>query len=447
MAKIVPFKGYRYSPTNVDIADVVAPPYDVIGEEERKLLHDRHSHNIAKLEKGEDLPGDSPDDNKYTRARHSLEEWIAEGTLIRDDKPSIYVYEQQYQFGGDKPRTRRGFMALARLEDHDSGVIQGHEHTLMAPKQDRLKLLRECRANLSPIFSLFSQSGGAIDSALVEIAFTPPVYDFVDATMTRNRLWVVQDQETIDLLCSQLKDHSIIIADGHHRYETALIYRHIQRSASSAGPSASPEEAPHDYILMMFVNLDGEGVTIYPIHRIIYDLPDFDPDEFRRRLSKNFELTTYPFTCSDCEEIEQDLLRDMAQIGEDTHSFGLYMGGDRYDFLKAKDPEQLRSLIDDSHGDARRSLDVSIVQSIILRDILNIDLEHISKEEHVRYTPTAKNALEAVRGGQAQIALLLNPTRADQVKSVTAEGERMPQKSTFFYPKLLTGLVINRFDD
>ena len=443
MAKVVPFKGFRYNSSNIDIADVVAPPYDVIGDDGRDLLHQRHVNNITKLIKGKDLPGDSPEENKYTRASKSFRDWMSSGVLERDEKPSIYVYEQQYQFGGDKPRIRRGFIALAQLEDLESGVILGHEHTLMQPKQDRLSLLKECRANLSPIFSLFSQPDGGIDSILVEIAFTPPAYDFVDDTMTRNRLWVVDDAEIISSLCSQLEDKSIIIADGHHRYETALIYRHIRRN----DPQTSSGDGAHNYIMMMFVNLDGEGVTIYPIHRIVHDLVDFDPDAFRRRLEEHFELTSYPFTCSDCEEIGQKLLRDMELIGEETHSFGLYMGGKRYEFLRAKDPERLHRLIDDNLSEGRKALDVSVVQSIILRDMLGIQADDISKQKHVRFTPTARNALEAVRRQEAQIALLLNPTSPEQVRAVTAEGGRMPQKSTFFYPKLLSGLVINSLED
>ena len=443
MAKILPFRGYRYDPSRIDIAQVVAPPYDVIGDKDCELLHERHPNNIARLIKSKESAGDGPDDNKYIRARKSLDAWISDGTLKREEKPCIYVYEQQYQYSGDKPRTRRGFMALARLEGQDTGVIRGHEHTLMKPKQDRLNLLKECRANLGPIFSLFSESEGMIDSLLVEIAFTPPIYDFVDDTMTRNRLWTVDDQGTIDTLCSRLKNQPIIIADGHHRYETSLIYRHIRRSTETAGVT----DAPYEYIMMMFVNLEGEGVTIYPIHRIVHDLPDFDPEEFRRKLGEHFELTEYAFSCSDCEEIECDLLRDMTGIGKNTHSFGLYMGGRLCYLLKAKDPQKLRDLVDDTLSENRKALDVSIVQSAILCDMLGIDPENISKQENVRFTPSARNALEAVRRGDAQIALLLNPTRPEQVKAVTSEGERMPQKSTFFYPKLLSGLVINRFDD
>ena len=442
MAKIVPFRGLRYDPSRVKIEKVVAPPYDVIGDEERDLLYDRHPNNIVRLIRGKGMLEDGLEENKYTRARKFFEDWIAGGVFRRDEQPCIYAYEQQYQYSGDKPRTRRGFIALARLEDEGSGVILGHEHTLMQPKQDRLSLLRECRANLSPIFSLFSPPTGAIDSILVEVAFTPTDYDFVDDNMIRNRLWVVTDSAIIESLTSQIKDKSIIIADGHHRYETALIYRHIRRSDKSA----SSEEGPHNYVMMMFVNLDGEGVTIYPIHRTVHGMADFDQSVFRRRLKEHFEITNYPFTCSDCEEIEQELLQDMARIGKTTHSFGLYLGGKRFYFLKTKHPDRLHQLIDDTQSEGRKALDVSVVQSIILRDILGIDTDNISREEHVRYTPSARNALERVRRGEAQIALLLNPTKPEQVKAITSEGERMPQKSTFFYPKLLSGLVINRFD-
>jgi uncharacterized protein (DUF1015 family) len=442
MAKIVPFKGLRYNPSKVEINNVIAPPYDVIGEEGRELLHDRHQNNIVRLIKGKDLPDDGPDENKYTRAGKCLDDWIADGVLVRDVQPCVYAYEQQYQYLGDKPRTRRGFIALVRLEDDDSRVILGHEHTLMKPKLDRLSLMKECRANLSPVFSLFSQPDGKIDSILVEMAFTPSTYDFVDDNMIRNRLWVVSDPEIIDSLTSPLEEQSVIIADGHHRYETSLIYRHIRRRLENV----SDEDNSHDYTMMMFVNLDGEGVTIYPIHRIVYGIADFDPDLFRRRLEEHFELTAYPFTDSNREDIERTLMQGMARMGKTTHSFGLYLGGNRLDLLKARDPDRLRQMISDSLSESRKSLDVSVVHSVILHGILGLDLENISKEEHVRYTPTAQNALGAVRRGEAQIALLLNPTKPEQVKAITAHGDRMPQKSTFFYPKLLSGLVINRFD-
>lgn len=439
MARIIPFRGLRYDPSRVNPGDIVAPPYDVITDEQNEFLHRRHPNNIARLTNPKDMPGDDAQNNKYTRARQDLLGWAADGVLRRDDRPAIYVYEQEYKYSADSPRVRRGFIALARLEDETSGAILGHEQTHMLPKRDRLNLLRECKANLSPIFSLYSQPGGSIDSTLVEIAFTPPVYDFVDDNAVRNRLWVVTDPAVIDDISSQMRDKPIIIADGHHRYETALIYRHIRRSEKPA----DSEDAPYNYTMMMFVNLDGEGVTIYPIHRLIHGLQDFDPHLFRKRLEEYFEVTPSFFDCSNCETTAKKLMADLGRLGETTHAFGLYLGGDKLELLRSRDDIKLRNMVDKAHCESYRTLDVAIAEAVILKSILGIGSPALPKEDHVRYTPFDAGALTSVRAGDAQIALLLNPTKPEQVKAVTYEGEKMPQKSTYFYPKLLSGLVIN----
>jgi uncharacterized protein (DUF1015 family) len=441
MAKIVPFRGYRYDLSKVDMEKVVAPPYDVISDDECDMFYERHPHNIIRLIRGKEHAGDGDHDNKYTRARELLTEWTAKGIIRQEERPSIYVYEQQYKYSEDKPRLRRGFIALAHLEDQNSGAILGHERTLLQPKQDRLNLVKECKANLSPIFSLYSQPDGSIDSMLVETAFTPPALEFLDDNNIRNRLWIVSDPSIIDSLSRQLMDKSIIIADGHHRFETALIYRGLRREHEKDGAA----DAPYDYVMMMFVNLDGEGVTIYPVHRVVHGIPDFDPDLFHRNLGKYFHIAVFHATGADMDRALSNLTNEMAASGRARHTFGLYLGGNRLEMLRAKDNTRLRELVDKEHCESFRTLDVSILQTVILQTILGIDIESISKEEHLHYTPSGNAALEMVRCGEAQIALLLNPTRPEQVRAVTYEGEKMPQKSTYFYPKLLSGLVINKF--
>jgi uncharacterized protein (DUF1015 family) len=301
--------------------------------------------------------------------------------------------------------------------------------------------MKECKANLSPIFALYSQPEGTVDSLLAQIAASPAEYDFVDDNGIRNKLWVVSDAGLINRLTAEMENRALIIADGHHRYETALIYRHIRRSEKSA----ASDEALYNYTMMMFVNLDS-GVTIYPVHRILFDLPGFDPAVFRSKLSEYFDIIPTKFGCLNCEETARNLLKDMAREGQMRHSFGLYLGGDSLELLSSKNDIKLRELVDKSHCESFRTLDVAIAQDVILREILGINTGTISKEEHVRYTPSEGKALEAVRRGEAQAALLLNPTKPEQVKAVTYEGEKMPQKSTYFYPKLLSGLVVNRFE-
>lgn len=440
MAKIIPFTGFRYNPATVDVKDVVAPPYDVISPGQRDLLYEREPHNIVRLTNTKEMPDDGPQE-KYVRARRHLEEWIAAGVLRREEHPSVYFYEQQYQYHADEPRVRRGFIALARLEEQESGVILGHEQTLMPAKYDRLNLMKECKANLSPIFSLYSQPEGTIDAILAEKAGTPTDHDFIDDNGIRNRLWVVSDEAVINRLTAEMSDKRIVIADGHHRYETALIYRHIRRNEKKA----DSEEALYNYVMMMFINIDG-GVTIYPVHRVIFDIPDFRAAEFREKLAEYFEIVRTSFNCSNCEEAARSLLKQMASEGETRHAFGLYLGGDNLEFLRSRDDIRLRDLVEKKHCESFRTLDVAIAQAVIFQKILGIDTGTISKEQHIRYTPSEEAALGAVRRGEAQAALLMNPTKPEQVKAVTYEGEKMPQKSTYFYPKLLSGLVINRFN-
>lgn len=441
MAKIIPFRGYRFNPAKVELKDVVAPPYDVITPEQRDFLHNRHPNNIVRLTNPKEMPGDGPQENKYVRARRSLEDWIASGVLVRDEQSCIYVYEQNYHYPGDMPHVRRGFIALTRLEEQESKVILGHEQTLMPAKYDRLNLMKECRANLSPIFSLYSQTEETIDSTLAETAAAPACYDFLDDNGIRNRVWVVKDSDIIGRLASEMNKKPLIIADGHHRYETALIYRHIRRNEKKG----FDEDAPYNYTMMMFVNLDS-GVTIYPIHRIVFDLQDFDVGNFREKLSEYFEIVPAFFDCSNCEETARRLLSQMADESTKRHSFGLYLGGDKLELLLSRDDIKLRELVPKNHCESFRTLDVAVLQAVIFQKLLGIDTGTISKEEHVRYTPSGEEALDAVRRGEAQMALLLNATKPEQVKAVTYEGEKMPQKSTFFYPKLLSGLVINRLD-
>jgi uncharacterized protein (DUF1015 family) len=440
MAKIIPLKGFRYDATKVNLGDVVAPPYDVISPEQRDFLYERDPYNIVHLTNTKEMPGDGPQD-KYVRAGKYLEEWISAGILRQEQQPSFYIYEQRYQYQGDEAHVRRGFMALARLEEQESGVILGHEQTLMPAIYDRLNLMKECKANLSPIFALYSQSEKTIDAILAERAKAPAEYSFVDDNGVQNKLWVVSDQGFIDRLSNEIGDKRIVIADGHHRYETALIYRHIRRSERNL----YSEDALYNYVMMMFVNLDS-GVTIYPIHRIIFDVPGFDPTEFRRKLAEYFEIEKTSFNCSTCEESAKNLLKRMANEADIRHTFGLYLGGDSLELLRSKNDIRLRNLVEDKHCESFKSLDVAIAQAVIFQKILGIDTGTISREEHVKYTPSEGAALESVRRGEAQAALLMNPTKPEQVKAVTYEGEKMPQKSTFFYPKLLSGLVINRFN-
>lgn len=444
MAEIFPFRAWRYNPQKVRLADVVTQPYDKITPEmqERYLAADPF-YNFIRIEKGPATKADTPSNNVYTRARLSLETWIREGVLLRDEQPAIYPYFQEYTVPGtDILRTRKGLIALGRLEDYSAGVVFRHEHTLPGPKADRLDLLRQTRTQTGLLFLLYQDPERATDILLNRAAECDPVAEVTDELGVTHRLWAITDPGPVGELVRLLAAKRLLIADGHHRYETALAFRNeCRQAAGSRDPSA-----PHERAMMALFNSDGEGLTILPTHRLIFGLPDFSFDAFRGRLEPEFECRNYPFA----SPVERGpalkrLCDDLAlQQGKRT-AIGAYAGtGSFHLFLLRRDADLARLLPDLTPSERR--LDVVLLHRRMLEQGLGITPNDVSCEKRVGYEREIAAAIAAVDAGQAQLALLLNPAPIGLVTEAAFAGRVLPEKSTDFYPKLLSGLTLYRLD-
>src|SRR3989441_692593 len=332
MAEITPFRSVLYDPAKVsDVTAVVAPPYDVIGPAERTALYERHPCNVVRLELGREHPGDGPQDNRYTRAKRFLEEWLRGGVLRRDGRPAIYLYAVEYRLPSGEVRTMRGFLSLVKLEEFGTGRIFPHENTRAAAKDDRYQLLETCRSNFSPIFSLYSDPAGDIIRTLESDDVSSRIgVTVTDSDGGHHRLWTVTDPAALERVVAAMKPLPLFIADGHHRYESALRYRNAQRKAH--GESST---LPSDWVLMYFSNLDDPGLTILPTHRILPGPLPCPVAVIRQRLVETFTLAAFPFTKEPEPAARAKFLNALpAGQATDAHVMGLVVRGEsRYDLL------------------------------------------------------------------------------------------------------------------
>jgi uncharacterized protein (DUF1015 family) len=430
-----PFRALRYDRATVgDPALVVAPPYDVIGPAEQDRLLARHPANVVRLDLPQEDPGDQPDD-RYRRAARTLAAWRSDGTLHKDPHPSIYVYEQSYRVPGTQiERTQRGFFGRLRLEPFGEGSrILPHERTLAGPREDRYKLLRATGVNTSPIVALYDDRGGSAGRALDALTASQPDLDVVDDDGVRHRAWAVaaagDAAPTVETLLAAAGSGPITIADGHHRYETALRYRDERRMSRSC-----EEDPAFDYVLTLFLDAATQPLTVLPAHRIARGLGDAGVDALLDRLDELFDAR---------RDVPADELRSrfggaeaaggMGRIGLWTRRGGALLTARR---------DAFEPFLPDG-GPALRELDVTLL-AVALERLAGIDAEAVS-DGRVTFTKSVSEAIDAVDANVdgADAAFLLEPTPVAAVLAVAADGDVMPQKSTYFYPKALTGLVIN----
>ena len=446
MAKIIPFKGILYNKEKIrDMKDVVAPPYDVISPSEQEELYKRHDNNVVRLILGKESNSDTPDNNRYTKARDSFDSWQRDSILIKDAFPSIYVYSQEYHLGeteGFEKKRRLGFIALSKLENFGEGKIHPHENTLAKPKEDRLKLMQHCNANFSSIFGLFSDPSKRIDSVLKDYMRHSPLYDLVDDAGMRHTLWAIRDNKVIQIITGVMSDKQVFIADGHHRYETAINYRNEMREKL---PNFTGEEL-YNYVMMYFTNTNSEGLSILPIHRLVSNLSNFDKKKIIKKAGEFFNIEKLSLNESDEKTVKQKLFSDMKERGKKEHIFGMYLGNDEYLLLTLKDEDVLDRLITNSRHPSWKKLDVTILHTLLIEKVLGVSEKNLAEQKNITYTISEDEAIKDVKAGKYQIALFLNPTKIEEVKDVATAGEKMPQKSTFFYPKLITGLVMNKLE-
>lgn len=436
MVKIAPFRGYRYAPALVGRdGAVLAPPYDVITPEDLDRLYARHPKNVVRLILNKQRETDTETDNRYTRAAALLEDWKRDGTLIRDETPAIYLYAQDYDAGGKRLR-RVGFIARRLVEPFGESVFP-HERTLSGPKTDRLNLTRACGMNFSPVFGLYSDPERTLDAAWEDVMKTPPAVSVVGGDGVGHHLWIVVDSKLIEKTRDFMKTAQVVIADGHHRYETALNYRNERRAAETDPPPVG--EADYDYVMMYLSNSHGEGFTVLPTHRLVSAVPGLEAEALPGRLEKYFDSTGFELS----GETAAAFMEKLREAGKERPGLGLYTGDGQGAILSLRaDVDTARELAHISPP-RLRDIDVIVLQEIVFERVLGISREMVADKKTVFYTVDAREAVEAVDGGRAAFAFLMGGVDMEKIIQVAASGGVMPQKSTYFYPKLITGLVFN----
>jgi len=426
MADVRPFRALRYAPT-ADPALAIAPPYDVISPAEQQALYKRSAHNVVRVEYGVQLESDTESDSRYTRAAADLARWRAEGVLALDERPAIYGYRQQFEWDAQQYSRQAWFVAL-RLEAWEKGVVKPHEHTLANPKADRMSLLRATRTQVSPVYSLFRERA----PSETRIADGTPLFDF-EADGQRHTLSAITDKRDIAAFQAMLAASDVYIADGHHRYETALAYRDEARARASSWTGDEPE----NFVLMALTRHDDPGLLVLPTHRLVH-IP-FDASEAMKRIHHYFSVESA--RTSDHLSAAMRHVHDQGR-GDETAFAMISVEGSRVHVLTLADRAGVEALMPREQSEAWKRLDVNVLQYGVLLDVFGIDDAALKAGGGVSYVQDPMDAQRAVASGTATCAFLINATPVEQVLAVSDASGRMPQKSTYFYPKLPTGLVI-----
>ena len=440
MAHIEPFRALRYDPARVALAHAATQPYDKITSEMQEGYYASSSYNLVRIILGKRSANDGPTDNPYTRAAAYFSDWRRQGVFFQDPEPSLYRYTQQFPAPGSNTKfERQGFIGLGKVEDYAAGIVFRHEQTLAKPKADRLDLLRATRAHFGQIFMLYSDPAAEIENALAST--DPPLMEMTDEYGVLHRVWRVADPAIISLVRGKMRDKRLIIADGHHRYETALTYRNERRQGAAPGSSSSGNLdharsevlAPYELAMMTFVNMDSPGLVILPTHRVVHSLPSFSMDTLRAGAGEFFSVEEADSSINGARATV--MLREAAHTGTSL----LAVGPDRVFLLsRPKAPASAFGGL----SFRQQGLDVVHLHKCLLEGALGISEEAIRNQQNVTYIRDAAEAMAAVRNQRADVAFLMNPARMMQIRDIAFADEVLPQKSTDFYPKLLSGLTI-----
>ena len=436
MAEICPFRALRFTPVAGEIEELTCPPYDIISEEQRLEYLSQNPHNIIRLE----LPRDGQE--PYSQAGETLRRWLNEGILQQDDAPALYIYEIRFSVDGrsdisgadGEKRSIMGMIGLVKLEEFEKGIVLPHEETLSKAKTDRFNLMKATNCNFSSIYSLYMDDGGEEGTLdiLALISHDQPISEMTDESGLEHRLWAITDTGIIAQIQNHLADTKLYIADGHHRYETALNYRNYLRG------QGVPEGTAADYIMMMMVEMNHPGLVVFPTHRLVRGLDSFDAKALLDACEPYFDIVKEVDLSSVDEALENAYISG-------SHAFGFYTGGNRFTLMTLRDVSVMDRLLP-SLSPASRTLDVTVLHTLVLERLMGIDKENMANQRNLTYTRSLEEVLHSVDSGEAQCGFILNPTRVPEIRDVALAGEKMPQKSTYFYPKLITGLVMNKLD-
>jgi uncharacterized protein (DUF1015 family) len=436
MASIYPFRAWRYNPSAVRLQDVVTQPYDKISPAMQEAYYQRSPYNLVRIILGlPELFDAERGENVYTRAARDFRAWRDQSILVQERDPAIFAYAQRFRVpGSDEVKERRGFIALGKLHDYADQVVFRHEQTLSKPKSDRLNLLKATRAHFGQIFMLYSDPAGSVEKILYDGA-GPADAEVTDEYDVLHRVWRVSDPAVIRLLTSTMADKKLIIADGHHRYETALNYSK-EHAAAPVRTEHNASELPHPTfpeaaVMMTFVNMDSDGLVILPTHRVVHSLPSFDPAAFSRSAEQFFAVEKLP-NASASSYIDT-LRRQQGTAFVAVTRNGAFL-------LRSKPDASAATLA--ALPENQRQLDLSHLHTIILDKLLGLDAEKVREQTNLRYLRDASEAVEQAHRGEADVTFLTNPVTMEQLREVAFAGSVMPQKSTDFFPKLLSGLTI-----
>lgn len=428
--KVQPFKAFFYNQDRIPaLKDVVSPPYDVISPEMQDDLYVKSPYNFCRVDYTKEEGA-----LRYEVAKKTFSAWLSEQILVQDKEPGLYFHFHTFVLPDGKTVTRKGFFAVRRIEDFSEGSIKPHEKTLDGPKLDRLNLMRATQMQLSPVFSLYSDPGLEIFKRVEKTLKTTPFMDFITDEGERHQVWKVRDATTANFINSFLSEKPLFIADGHHRYETALNYR----NEVLANHPDLPENAGVRHILMYFSNMDDEGLVILPIHRALHSLKGFDLDSFLSKLSSLF--TVRETHGADTETLTSEL----ASLGTNHHAFLLLTKDQNRSYLIFIERDKwLKSEFASRIPAELAGLDVSVLHRYILEEILSISEESQARQENIIYFKSTEMAVAETRQGHCDLTFILNPTRITDMRDVAGAGYKMPQKSTFFYPKIVSGLFLH----
>jgi uncharacterized protein (DUF1015 family) len=432
--EIKPFKAYRFNEAVVkDVGRCIAPPYDVINPEQQERLYEKSRYNIVRITKGITTPTDNQTNNQYTRAAELFKTWTSTGILSQDKTEAIYAYVQDFKIG-QTDYQRYSFVALGKLEEFGAAV-RPHEQILSGPLADRLNLLRATQARFGLVFMLYEDPENTADKAIRKVAGQKPLIDFVDDDNVRHRIFAITDKADIAAITKMMQDKTCVIADGHHRYTTGLLY-------AKENPAAK-------YQMLAFCNTRHEGLVVLATHRVVGGLENFNPKDLLAGLKTSFKVTEYSFDSDQSKQAAKKKMLDLmkAELQKDKNAFGIYTATSAFCVAVLAD----KSAMDSVAGNMSkpwRSLDVAILHKLIIEKLMGIGEAQLAGGQHIEYVKDNDNAIDdiiaKVDSGVKQAAFFLNPPKIKQIQLVAEQGERMPQKSTYFYPKVFTGLTVQK---
>ncbi len=427
MANVKPFCGLRYDTSVVgDLSKVTAPPYDIISESEQDALIASHKNNIINLELGKNFDTDNDENNRYTRAKGYLSDWISSGAMKFEEMCAYYIYEEIFTVAGEEKHLR-GIISAVELVPFSEKIVLPHEETLSKAKADRFSLMSETHANFSPIYFLYMDEKKTVNKIMTDVCKSAPDESFKTADGIIHNVWVVKDATLCAEIEESFKDKQLFIADGHHRYETALNFS-----------KTLPDNEGAKYVMAFSVEMDDPGLVVLPTHRIVKNLENFSEDEVIEKLKNYFDIK---------KVVSGNVIADaekMLSENQEISSYVFYTGKDYFYFLSLTDDTAMAKLLPEKSS-AYCSLDVSVLHTLILDNVFGIDMENMANQKNLVYTKFSEEAVNVVKDNSADCSFLLNGTKVRQIKEVSLNNEKMPQKSTYFYPKLITGVVVNKF--